>query len=369
MTVSAASSSPVILSARRHTAPDEASALEAFHLREWTDGLPVVIPTADRVATMLAGTDIDPDVVLGVIGPGHGQATVEKVAINAVMAGCRPEHFPVVVAAVRAVVEPRFDISEMQQTTHALGPAIIVNGPAREVCGPIASGWGALGPGHRANASIGRSLRLVLMNIGGAWPGRSDMAVLGQPGKFTCCVAEAEEESPLPPLHTSFGYHAEQSTVTLVGVESPHSVLAVTDRDDPEAAERLLRVVAASIANAGANNTSFGHGAVIVLLNPLHAAVLTDAGLTRATITERLADLAVTPGSVLRRYPIMRTIKDDDDRDYRALRGPEDIVLAVAGGPGIYSAVFNSWGGGETGGVPVTAEIDFAFACELPGVE
>ena len=355
------------LQAPRHTAPDEGAALELFHLREWTEGLPVVIPTEGRVETMLAGTDVDPNVILGVIGPGWGEATVEKTAINAVMAGCRPEHFPVVLAAVRAVCEPDFDIGEMQQTTHALGPAIIVNGPAREVCGPIASGWGALGPGHRANASIDRALRLVLMNIGGARPGISDMAVLGQAGKFTCCLAEAEEDSPFSPLHTSFGYDAEESAVTLVGVESPHSVIAVTDGDDPEGAERILRVVAASIANAGANNTQFGRGALIVMLNPLHAGVLAKAGLTREIICERLSELAVTPRSVLRQYATMRPIPEDNE-DWRALRGPEDIVLAVAGGPGIYSAVFNSWGAVQAGGVPVHAEIDFAFSCELPGV-
>jgi hypothetical protein len=358
----------VILRASRHAAPDEASALEVLHLREWTDGLPVVIPTEERVEEMLAGTDSDPDVILGAIGPANGEASVEKLAINAVMAGCRPEYFPVVLAAVRAVCEPQFDIGEMQQTTHALGPMIIVNGDAREVCGPIASGWGALGPGHRANASIGRALRLVLMNVGGARPGQSDMAVLGQPGKFTCCLAEAEEESPFPPLHTSLGFNAGQSAVTMVGVESPHSVLAVTDGDDPEAADRILRVVAGSIANAGANNTQFGRGAVVVVLNPLHATVLADAGLTRETVCEQLADLAVTPRAVLQRYATMSPVPDDAQHpDWRALRGPQDIILAVAGGPGIYSAVFNSWGGGMAGGVPVSAEIDFAFSCELPG--
>jgi hypothetical protein len=193
------------------------------------------------------------------------------------------------------------------------------------------------------------------------------MAVLGQPGKFTCCLAEAEEESPFAPLHTSFGYDAKQSAVTLVGVESPHSVIAVTDRDDPEGAERVLRVVAASIANAGANNTQFGRGAVIVMLNPLHAGVLAKAGLTRETVCERLADLAATPRSTLNSYAPMRPIPEQSG-DWQALRGPEDVVLAVAGGPGIYSAVFNSWGGGQTGGVPVHAEIEFAFSCELPGL-
>ena len=356
-----------MLRATQHAAPDEAAALEAFHARGWTDGLPIVIPTPERVAEMLTAGGTDADIILGTIGPLGGEATVEKVAINAVMAGCLPEHFPVVLAAVKAVCDPAFDIGEVQSTTHALGPGIIVNGPARQACGPIASGWGALGPGHRANASIGRALRLVLINIGGGRPGLSDMAVLGQPGKFTCCVAEAEEDSPFPPLHTAFGFDAEQSAVTLVGVESPHSVMAVVDKDDPEGPERLLRVLAASIANAGSNNTYFGGGAVIVLLNPIHAGILAEAGMTRAEVQQRLAELAVTPRATLSSYAPFNPISPGEPGDViPAVRKPENIVVAVAGGPGIYSAVFNSWGGGRTGGVPVTKEIELEFACELP---
>ena len=349
------------LRSTRHRAPDEATALELFHLREWTDGLPVVIPTEERVESLLAGVAIDPDVIVGEIGPG--EATVEKIAINAVMAGCRPEYFPVVLAAVQAASQAEFDIDNMQSTTHALGPVIIVNGQAREICGPIASGWGALGPGHRANASIGRALRLCLMNIGGARPGHGDMAALGQPGKFTCCLAEDEESSPFPPLHTAFGYDADQSAVTLVGVDAPHSVMMQTDDDDPQAHERILRVVAGSIAIAGANNTQIGRGPVIVVLNPVHAGVLAAAGLSREDVCERLAKLAVTPQSVLRGWATKRAIPDDGS-DLPALRGPEDIVLIVAGGGGMYSAVFSGGLAGSTR--PVHAEIDFAFSCELP---
>ena len=353
------------LSATRHQAPDEATALEVFHLREWTDGLPVVIPTEERVQALLAGVETDPDVIVGMIGAG--QATVEKIAINAVMAGCRPEYFPVVLAAVRAVGDPEFDIDNMQSTTHGMGPVIIVNGPAREVCGPIASGWGALGPGHRANASIGRALRLCLMNIGGARPGHGDMASLGQPGKFTCCLAEDEEGSPFPPLHTAFGYGADQSAVTLVGVDSPHSVMMTTDVDDPQAHERILRVVAGSIAIAGANNTQIGNGPVIVVLNPIHAGVLATAGLSREAVCERLAELAVTPRSVMRGWATKRAMRDGEgDSDLPALRGPEDIVLIVAGGGGMYSAVFSGGLAGSTH--PVHAPIDFAFSCELPAL-
>ncbi len=355
-----------MLRATLHRARDEEFALEELHARGWTDGLPVVIPTPERVEYILTAGGMDADIVLGMVGPQEGEATVEKVAVNAVMAGCLPEHFPVVLAAVKAVCDPALEIGEMQSTTHALGPAIIVNGPARESCGPVASGWGALGPGHRANASIGRALRLVLMNVGGARPGLSDMAVLGQPGKFTFCLAEAEEESPFEPLYVERGFPADQSAVTVVGVEAPHSVIATPDGDDPEGAERLLRVLAAATANAGSNNSYFGRGAVLVLLNPMHARILAGAGLSRRDVTARLVELATNPNAVLTRFAPMAPIGGDGERN--ALRGPEDVVLVVAGGEGIYSAVCNSWGGGKRGGVAVSREIELEFACELPGV-
>ena len=148
----------------------------------------------------------DGDLVLGEMGPNLGVCTVEKLAIAAVMAGCTPDHVPVVVAAARAVMDPVFDLTEVQATTHAISPLVIVNGPARQACGGVHGGFGALGPGHRANASIGRALRLAMINIGGGRSGTADMALLGHPGKFTFCLAEDEEESPFPPLHTSRGY-------------------------------------------------------------------------------------------------------------------------------------------------------------------
>ena len=163
-------------------ASDEAEALEDLHRRGLTDGLPVIIPTPARVTRMVLASGFDADMVLGTMGPGHGIATIEKVAVAAVMSGCLPDYMPVVLAAVKAVIDPIFDLTEMQATTHCTAPLIIVNGPARHTCGPISSGYGALGPGHRANASIGRALRLAMINIGGGRPGTSDMALLGHPG-------------------------------------------------------------------------------------------------------------------------------------------------------------------------------------------
>ena len=188
------------------TASDESAALEDLHTRGFTDGLPVIIPTPARVSRMVLASGLEADMVLGAMGPGHGIATIEKVAVAAVMAGCLPDYMPVVLAAVKAVIDPAFDLTEMQATTHCTAPLIIVNGPARHTCGPISSSYGALGPGHRANASIGRALRLTMINIGGGRPGTSDMALLGHPGKFTFCLAEDEENSPFPPMHVDLGF-------------------------------------------------------------------------------------------------------------------------------------------------------------------
>jgi hypothetical protein len=193
------------------------------------------------------------------------------------------------------------------------------------------------------------------------------MAVLGQPGKFTACFAEAEESSPFPPLHVSRGFNREQSAVTVVGVESPHSVIATPDGDDPKGAERVLQTVAASIANAGANSTYGGRGTTLVVLNPVHARLLAHAGYSREGVQARLHDLAVTPKSVLNTYAPMRAYPPEaGDELVHAIATPEKVVIAVAGGEGIYSAVFNCWGGGEHAVLPVTAEIEVAQACELP---
>jgi hypothetical protein len=345
---------------------DEAAALEALHREGCTDGLPVVIPTPARVARMILATGLDGDVVLGQVGPNLGTATVEKVAIAAVMAGCLPDHAPVVVAAVQALCDPRFDATEVQSTTHGITPLLIVNGPARNLCGPIASGFGALGPGHRANASIGRALRLVMTNIGGARPGVSDMALLGHGAKFTQCLAEDEEASPFPPLHTSLGYNAEDSVVTLVGVEAPHSVISVGDADDPTAVDRLVASLAGTIANLGSNNAFFRKGTVVVALNPDHAAVFAAAGMDRAAVQQALWARAVNPRRSLRRLNPTFAGPGADDDEIHAVENPNDILVLQAGGGGLYSCVFPSWGTGPHANPFVCASVVVSLACEVP---
>lgn len=349
------------------TAPDEAEAVEDLHRLGCTDGLPVIVPTPERVERMILASGHDGADVIGPMGPLMGAATVEKVATAAVMAGCLPDHFPVVLAAIGAMCRPEFDLREMQATTHCTAPLLIVNGPARHACGGVASGFGVMGPGHRANAAIGRAVRLAMINIGGARPGESDMALHGHPGKFTFCIAEDEEGSPFPPLHTTFGYDADQSVVTVVGSEAPHSAFFIGDGDDPEgSAEELLAILASMLAAPGTNNVVLGgRGAAIIVLNPDHSAVLAEAGYDRKGIQQRIAELAVVPIEEARRlYP--RQFTSVTGSHVRALRNPEQLLLVQAGGTGLYSMVMPTWSAGAHSNQAVHAEIELDQACELP---
>lgn len=347
------------------TAPDEATALEELHRLDCTDGLPVVIPLPDRVERVVLATGLDPDLELGRMGPNHGACTVEKLAIAAVMAGCTPDHVPVVVAAARALMAPEFDLTELQATTHSIGPFVVVNGPVRRAAG-VHSGFGALGPGHRANASIGRALRLAMINIGGGRSGTSDMALLGHPGKFTCCLAEDEDSSPFPPLHTARGFASDDSAVTVLATESPHSVIGQTDVEDPTSADRLLNSLAAGFSNLATNNATVGTGQAAVVLNPDHAAALAAAGHTRETIQAAICERTVNTGRDIARTASPRRAAVDADGSYPCFASPDDILVVVAGGAGMYSVVLPSWCAGPHKNRAVTVAIEIDQACELP---
>ena len=348
-------------------AEDQDVALETLHALGCTDGLPVVIPTEDRVARMVLASGQDRDLSLGSMGPGGGVATVEKVAVAAVMAGCIPDYMPVVMAAVQAVIDPRFDLTEMQGTTHCTAPLIIVNGPARITCGPIASGFGALGPGFRANASIGRALRLAMINIGGAKPGVSDMALLGHPGKFTYCLGEDEENSPLPPMHTALGYAETDSTVTVIGAEAPHSVMFSGDADDPKSADALLQVLAIGLSNLATNNAILRGGSAVVVLNPDHSTTLVNAGFDRAAIQAALHERAANSiEEMMGVAPGLAGRSKDGEETKRAFSKPEDILVLMAGGSGLYSMVMPSWCAGPHKNSAVTVAIETDQYCEVP---
>src|SRR5436189_1215798 len=213
--------------------------LAAFCEREWCDGLPIVPPTEERVRTMLGEAPADRS--LGAMPPLWRQATLEKLAVNAVMAGCEPVYFPVVVAAVEAMLEPPFNLYGVQATTHPVAPLLIVHGPIARELG-VHAGSGCFGPGFRANATIGRAIRLILMNVGGAWPGRHDMATQGSPAKFTYCIAEREDASPWGPLK-------DGDAVTVYGGEGPHNV----NDHASTTASGILSTVSHTAATLGSN--------------------------------------------------------------------------------------------------------------------
>ena len=346
------------------SAADEEAALEDLHNRHMTDGLPVIIPTLARVSKMVLASGQDADMMLGTMGPANGMATLEKVAVAAVMAGCLPDYMPLVVAALKAVIDPRFDLTEMQATTHCTAPLIIVNGPARHTCGPVSSSYGALGPGHRANASIGRALRLAMINIGGGRPGTSDMALLGHPGKFSYCLAENEEASPFPPMHVDLGFDSQDSVVTVIGAEAPHSVLFSGDGDDPNQYALLLEVLAIGLANAATNNAILTSGMATIVLNPEHASVLHKAGLSRQDIATEIYQRCKMDGAEANRLCAGFARKTLNPR--QAFTGPEQLLVLMSGGSGLYSMVMPSWSAGANKNSAVSVKVEADFYCEVP---
>ncbi len=316
-----------------------------FEERRWTDGLPIVPPTAERVAAMVAGSGRGGDELVAVLPPGHGAATIQRLAVNAVMAGCRPALMPVVVAAIEAMADPVFNLNAIQGSTNPVAPLTIVSGPARTRLG-FNSGYGCFGPGWRANATVGRALRLALINIGGGVPGEKDMAVAGHPGKYTFCVAENEEESPWEPLHVERGFAADASAVTVVGISSFINSL----RAGPE-------YLAEAAAFTGSNDYRFG-GCPLFALNPLHAAGLAKAGLRKPELKGRIWELSRKRVRDFERRDLLREdleSLDNPDAWVPLARRPEDllVIVAGAGGAGGHSLIMPSFGNTR----PVTREI------------
>ncbi len=306
----------------------------------WGDGLPAVPPTPARVEAMLAGTTLAADYELGVMPPRQGVATVEHVAINAVMAGCRPEHFPVVIAAVEAVLDPAFNLFAVQATTHPCSPLLIVNGPVVDRLG-INARYGAFGPGVRANATIGRAMRLVLLNVGGAAAGILDRATQGAPSKYSFCIAENEGESPWEPLHVDRGFAAEDSTVTVVGCESPHNIndhVSLT-------ADGILTTITGSLANMGSNN-AYLHGGPVLALGPEHAAIIAAEGLSKDDVRRHVFDHARIPRHIWERGGMAKMVDDpfSDDDLVPIISRPEDLLIIVLGGFGRHSSWLPTFG-------------------------
>ena len=250
--------------------------IEFFETQGWSDGLPFLPPTRDRVEAMYAYVDRDPDDVIATLAPRNGEATVERIAINAVMAGCRPEYLPVLIAAVQAVAEEPFNLNGIQSTTHPCGVLVLLNGPVgREL--NVNSGYNCFGQGQRANATIGRAMRLMLLNIGGGTPGDGDRSTHGSPAKFSFCAAENEAANPWEPLHVEQGFDLEDSTVTVMACEGPHNV-----NDHASVSGRgLLTTVARAMRQPGSNNMSSNGGQPLVVFGPEHAEAIAKDGISK----------------------------------------------------------------------------------------
>ncbi len=327
--------------------------IEACFDRGWSDGLPLVPPTEERVLRMLAATTRAGGEVVGIVPPDMAPCTIEKVAINAVMAGCRPDYLPVVIAAVEAALMNAFCMHGLLCTTMFSGPMVIVNGPAAKAIG-MNSGMNVLGQGNRANATIGRALQLIIRNVGGGRPQEADQSTFGTPGKYTFCFAE-DEESPWPSLAEERGFDAGQSTVTLFSADGVQGVLDQKAR----VPEPLIVSIAQSLRTVGHADLVNGSDAV-VLIGPEHGRVFDEAGWSKAQAVEALHAQLNVPGDDL----AMGT--DEDAAPTTASSGgrmpkfrPEGLTLIRAGGrAGLFSAIIPGWlMKGPLGTNPVTKEI------------
>jgi hypothetical protein len=333
--------------AARHRAPDDLLEFQAFLMeRGWGDGLPAIPATPERVAAMLAGTRRPAGDPVAVLPPRLGRASVERVAVNAVLAGALPEHLPVILAAVEAVSQPAFNLQAIQTTTHPCSPLVIVNGPIAVRLG-VNGGGNALGQGHLANAVIGRALRLVLQNTGGARPGREDRATQGHPGKYSYCFAENEAASPWDPLSVDRGFPRGTSTVTVCASEAPHNI-----NDHGSATpEGILMTVAGTAATVGSNNVYLG-GEPLVVLGPEHAATVAGGGWSKADFKRALWERARVPlsrfdPSNIERFAVIHPagFKDRPPETLVPItREWSDIMVVVAGGAGKHSVLIPTFG-------------------------
>jgi hypothetical protein len=345
----------VTLASRRIEVGDMEDPIESCYERGWSDGLPVVPPTEIRVVRMLAGTRRDPGEVLGLVPPDLQPCTVEKVAVNAVMAGCKPEYLPVVIAAVEAALIDEFCMHGLLATTWFSGPMVIVNGPMARSIG-MNSGTNALGQGNRANATIGRALQLVIRNIGGGRPGGVDRSTLGNPGKYTFCFAEDEENSCWESLAVQRGYAAGTSTVTLFAADGVQGVADQKSRDP----ESLCRTFAASLLPVGHKKFAMLSDAFIVM-SPEHQRVFASANWSKQQVIDELTRLMTRPGTELMSgvdgmaEGMPEFVREMDLPKFK----PGGLNIVRAGGDaGLFSAIIGGWlASGDLGSAPVTREI------------
>jgi hypothetical protein len=338
------------MSAQRILAPGDPAAMQAwFFERRSSDGFPVIAPTPESVVKMVEGSGRRGQDLVGVVPPRGGIATIEQIAVNAVMAGCRPQHMPVVVTAVEAMLQPRFNLASLQATTHPVAPLLVVHGPiAMEL--NMNAGAGTFGPGSMANAVIGRAIRLILWNIGGAVAGTVDRSTQGAPSKYSFCIAENVEASPWGSFVTDRGLADGANAVTVFGGEPPHNV---NDHEHGEA-EGILRVAADVLRTLGSNTWFIawhGQKELMLILGPEHAASIAASGWSRRKVREylyhavsrRRDELASGGMYGMRDWPPELNAMAPEAL-IPAVPSADDILILVAGGAGKHSAVLPSFG-------------------------
>jgi hypothetical protein len=332
-----------------------------FINRGWSDGLPMLPPTEAAIDAMIAGNDLKKDELLGVIPPLNGIATIERVAANAVMAGCLPDYFPLLVAAVKDVLQPGFNLDGVQTTTGNVAPLVIINGPCRNTL-QINYSSNVLGQGWRANSTIGRALRLVLSNIGGAAPGVYDKATLGQPAKYTFCIAENEEENPWEPLHVERGLSRDTDVASVFGCSGVNSAVDMAS----QTATGLLKTFALTMIGgftSGVTSTE-----TMLIICPEHAAILSAGGYTKAAIKNELFVAARVSHEKIsdenlellaKRRPVWF---QRNESTIGVVDRPEDIWIVVAGGKGAKSAYIPGRTGTHLQTMPVASR-SAAISC------
>jgi hypothetical protein len=308
-----------------------------------------VPPTAARVAAAVAASGRARDELVAEVPPNFGRATVEKIAVNAVMAGCRPEYLPVVLAAVEAMCDERFCLLGVSGTTDAVAPLVIVNGPIRDAL-DINSGAGVFGPGWRANATIGRAVRLCWVNIGGARPGVISMSTFGGPGRYTYCIGENEEANPWEPLHVEHGFDRGDSTVAALAAEAPQIVADTRSRNAPD----LLATIARSV-EVVAHHKATGLGDTAIVFSPEHVATLAADGWSKARVRQVLWERLHKPvRELLPGRDGGEGLSDEalagfpegplSEALVPKFQAPESLKLLVAGGPaGRFTAIVPGW--------------------------
>ena len=324
---------------------------EFFLQKQWSDGLPVVTPTEARLQAMLKGTRRDPDELIGNVPPAMEPATVRSVATPALMAGCQPEYLPVVLGGLTLMLRDEFNMNGVQGTMHGVAPLMIVNGPHAQEIG-LHGGNGCFGPCFRANATIGRAIRLMMLNLGGGIPGVASATIFATPMRYTACIAENTERRPWETLAVSKGYSGDDNVITCAMVESPRLCFD----DVSQEPQRLLNGIADSMVAMGSWNMH-ARSDMVVAMGPQHASICAEAGMSRADVHGRLCELAgrkvrdLKNGGNWRReralgFPI-KVDPDDDDCFIPAIKDPKDLQLIVAGGWGPCTAICHGWSGGS----------------------